>query len=88
MRLRKPTVLLLQARFSPSEDKYFGSYETLRYLSREMEGRLCERTERAEGQEKAGRHPREMTNGGCPGDGGWGGTWLSKQQEFLKKKPG
>lgn len=54
MRLRKPTVLLLQARFSPSEDKYFGSYETLRYLSREMERRLCERTELVEGQEKAG----------------------------------
>lgn len=61
MGLSKPTVLLLQtrfsrsgARFSPSEDKYFGSYETLQYLSRKMEASLCERTELAEGQEKAG----------------------------------
>lgn len=48
------TVHLLQASFPPSEDMYFGSYETLRYLSREMEGGLCERAELAERQEKAG----------------------------------
>lgn len=54
MGLSKPTVLLLQARFSPSEDKYLGSYETLQYLSQKMEASLCERTELAEGQEKAG----------------------------------